>query len=263
MPTQDGQKLQLFIAKGAATKLNPAILAKWEEKISIMPHKQAFTILYGPSLEKSEKFAKIRDSLHLSISEEDAVVICCGTDVMRICKILGYLRNYMGEECGLRSAPHFSFLWVQKFPLFTRNENDLLESTHHPFTAPINEHLMLLKNGEKLEAIEAQHYDLVLNGVEIGGGSIRIHDSDLQRHVLENILKLDCAQLSHLLDALKYGAPPHGGFALGLDRFVAILNENGDPGASIRNVIAFPKASDGCCQMTGSPAMPSKELLER
>lgn len=148
--------------------------------------------------------------------------------------------------------------------MFTRNQTTgALESTHHPFTAPVPEHLERLKDGIDLERIEAQHYDLVLNGVEIGGGSIRIHNGEMQRHVLDRVLQLKSSHLAHFITALSYGAPPHGGFALGVDRYAAILNARGNTNVSIRSVIAFPKASSGRCLMTDSPETPSRELLDR
>jgi aspartyl-tRNA synthetase len=97
--------------------------------------------------------------------------------------------------------------------------------------------------------VRGQHYDLVLNGQEIGGGSIRIHDSDLQKYVLEDILKEDSSQLEYMLEALRCGCPPHGGIALGLDRLVAIMAK----AHSIRDVIAFPKSSEGRDLMSGAP----------
>uniref|UniRef100_A0A183BLM3 AA_TRNA_LIGASE_II domain-containing protein n=1 Tax=Globodera pallida TaxID=36090 RepID=A0A183BLM3_GLOPA len=162
------------------------------------------------------------------------------------------------------TAHRFDFVWVLNFPLFTRNETtNCWESSHHPFTAPIPEHLEQLRQGKDLGQIEAQHYDLVLNGVEIGGGSIRIHNAELQRHVMERILNLRTDELEHFLTALRHGAPPHGGFALGLDRFVALLNSGGESKCTIRDVMAFPKMSIGRCPMTNSPTPPSKELLKR
>jgi len=104
-----------------------------------------------------------------------------------------------------------------------------------------------------------QHYDLVLNGVELGGGSIRIHDSDIQKYVLETVLGEDPTDLKHLLDALGTGAPPHGGFAIGLDRYLAILLRT----KSIRDVIAFPKTSTGRDPMSDAPAPLTMELLKR
>lgn len=110
----------------------------------------------------------------------------------------------------------YEFLWIVDFPLFLRNnETDQLETAHHPFTAPHSNDMHLLESPDTLEQCRSQAYDLVLNGQEIGGGSIRIHDAILQRRILNDILKLDSDHLTHLIEALESGCPPHGGIALG------------------------------------------------
>lgn len=149
----------------------------------------------------------------------------------------------------LRDPALFSFLWVVDFPLFlTKEESPTeLESAHHPFTAPHSSDIHLLYT--EPEKVRGQHYDLVLNGSEIGGGSIRIHDAQLQSYILATLLKEDVKLLSHLLQALDYGAPPHGGIALGLDRLVCLIT--GAP--SIRDVIAFPKSYRGHDLMSNAP----------
>ena len=124
------------------------------------------------------------------------------------------------------SDNHYEFLWVIEFPLFTKSDDDknLLAkgrwaSTHHPFTAPYAQDLDLLDDTDSIHKIRGQHYDLVLNGIELGGGSVRIHDSDLQYNVFKNVLNLSDDEISrfdHLLSALKVGAPPHAGIALGM-----------------------------------------------
>ncbi|CAL1533576.1 unnamed protein product [Lymnaea stagnalis] len=145
----------------------------------------------------------------------------------------------------------YKFLWVDNFPLFLPKEDggEGLESAHHPFTAPHPEDLDLIYSNPEL--VRGQHYDLVLNGSEIGGGSIRIHNSKLQRYILNDILKEDCSGLEHLLHALDSGCPPHGGIALGsLDRLMAIMCGTD----SIRDVIAFPKISGGKDPLSNAPA---------
>lgn len=123
-----------------------------------------------------------------------------------------------------------------------------LESAHHPFTQPHPDDVDLVYT-EPLK-VRGLHYDLVLNGFEIGGGSIRIHDPELQLHILRDVLGEDTTNLSHLLEALACGCPPHGGIALGLDRLIAILCQAN----SIRDVIAFPKTGDGKDLMADAPA---------
>uniref|UniRef100_A0A7N8Y7Q9 Aspartyl-tRNA synthetase 2, mitochondrial n=1 Tax=Mastacembelus armatus TaxID=205130 RepID=A0A7N8Y7Q9_9TELE len=160
--------------------------------------------------------------------------------------LLGSVRLQCAELLGSHGFPFrdlsaFQFLWVVDFPLFLPKEDELeqLESAHHPFTAPVPEDTPLLYTDP--HKVRGQHYDLVLNGCEIGGGSIRIHKASEQLYVLENILKEDPSLLSHLLEALDSGAPPHGGIALGLDRLISIMVG----AASIRDVIAFPKSFRG------------------
>ncbi|KAK7095038.1 aspartate--tRNA ligase, mitochondrial-like [Littorina saxatilis] len=158
----------------------------------------------------------------------------------------------------VRDPLQMNFLWVLDFPLFLPREDggEGLESAHHPFTAPFAEDEALLNTHP--ERVRGQHYDLVLNGQEIGGGSIRIHDAHMQRYVIEDILKEDCSQLEHLLSALDSGCPPHGGIALGLDRLMAIICD----APSIRDVIAFPKSHDGKDPMSKAPANVSQSDLD-
>jgi len=183
---------------------------------------------------------------------------------------LGRLRLRLSESALARGdwvlpeGPHF--LWITEFPLFTRTDRDKdflaqgrWSSTHHPFTAPMWEDIDAMYNG-RLESVRGQHYDLVLNGVEIGGGSVRVHDPVMQEHIFTRILQLselEMASFGHLLDALKYGAPPHGGIALGFDRLMAILCKT----QSIRDVIAFPKTSVGTDLLFRSPAAVDKNVL--
>ena len=134
-------------------------------------------------------------------------------------------------------------------------------SSHHPFTAPVAEDIPLLKQDPK--KVRGQHYDIVVNGVELGGGSIRIHQPEVQKTVFEDILAIppDETQLrfGYMLEAFKYGAPPHGGIALGFDRLIAILCGS----QSIRDVIAFPKTAKGVDLMTSSPApVTSRQLRD-
>lgn len=130
---------------------------------------------------------------------------------------LELITNYTKREILPKLADdHFEFLWIVDFPLFTPNgETGVLETTHHPFTAPHPDDLHLLSLVNDYDQCRSLAYDLVLNGQEIGGGSIRIHDASLQRKILNDILKLNTEHLTHLIDALESGCPPHGGIALG------------------------------------------------
>lgn len=169
---------------------------------------------------------------------------------------LSDVRNSLAQDC-LRLDPNtYKFLWVTDFPLFEEVDG-ALESSHHPFTRPHPEDMQLLQS-DPIRA-RSEHYDLVLNGQEIAGGSIRIHEAELQRAILQDILKVDVSEISHLLEALRFGCPPHGGIAIGLDRLCAILTHS----SSIRDVIAFPKTSDGSDTMAGAPAFISQEEMDR
>src|SRR5213593_3696198 len=190
--------------------------------------------------------------------EEGDLILFAADQWLTACEILGKLRLYCAEilkEGGRLGIPaeRFDFLWVVDFPLLSFDkEQNRWYSSHHPFTAPVAEDISMLKTDPK--KVRGQHYDIVVNGVELGGGSIRIHQPDVQKTVFEEVLQIppDMVQLrfGYLLEAFRYGAPPHGGIALGFDRLVAILC--GTP--SIRDVIAFPKTAKGTDLMTDAPA---------
>jgi len=142
-------------------------------------------------------------------------------------------------------------LWMVDWPLLIWDEDDArFYAVHHPFTAPMDEDLHLLETDPK--SARSKQHDLVINGSEAGGGSVRIHREDVQQQMF-NVLGFTpeetYANFSHLMEAFKYGAPPHGGIALGLDRLAMILCQT----TNIRDVIAFPKQQDGSCPMTGAP----------
>eukprot|EP00075_Anas_platyrhynchos_P029862 XP_027319115.1 aspartate--tRNA ligase, mitochondrial isoform X1 [Anas platyrhynchos] len=198
----------------------------------------------------------------LNVQVDDVVLLAAG-EHKRVCSALGSLRLESAdllEAAGmmLRDPTAFHFLWVVDFPLFLPKEENPaeLESAHHPFTAPHPADTNLLYSDPT--KVRSQHYDLVLNGNEIGGGSIRIHNAEQQRFVLEKVLKEDSEVLSHLLEALEFGAPPHGGIALGLDRLISLIV--GAP--SIRDVIAFPKSFRGRDLMGNAPDYVTPEELE-
>jgi aspartyl-tRNA synthetase len=188
--------------------------------------------------------------------------------------ILGNLRNLIYAEAvnkGLLKLDWgYHFLWVTEFPMFTpdldksgdpgQGGKNGFSATHHPFTAPLTEEDFDLMATDPLRA-KADHYDLVLNGVELGGGSRRIHVAELQEYVFRYILRMSkhgIGRFSGLLDALRAGCPPHAGFALGFDRLVAMLSGT----ESVRDVIAFPKTMKGTDPMVKSPSFPEEGVLE-
>jgi aspartyl-tRNA synthetase len=197
--------------------------------------------------------------------EEGDLILFAADQWLTACEILGKIRLYCADVLkgqGRLKIPagQFNFLWVVDFPLLSFDkEQNRWYSSHHPFTAPVAEDLPLLVSDPK--KVRGQHYDVVVNGVELGGGSIRIHQPDVQKRIFEELLQIAPEEtklrFGYLLEAFRYGAPPHGGIALGFDRLCAILC--GTP--SIRDVIAFPKTAKGTCLMTDSPAAVSPRQL--
>ena len=209
---------------------------------------------------------KFFDSKDLSMWAK--ILVCKPGDLMlvisgqktEVYKQLSLLRLELANRLNLRNNKEFAPLWITDFPLFNWNEEkDGFDSVHHPFTAPKDEDLELLDKNPNL--VKSKAYDLVLNGNEIGGGSIRIHNENIQRKVFKILglsEKESNDQFGFLINSFKYGAPPHGGIAIGFDRLVAILNGN----ESIRDFIAFPKNNQGKDIMLNSPSSISKEQLE-
>ena len=190
--------------------------------------------------------------------EEGDLILFAADQWLTACEILGRIRLYAADlRCSQGkmsvSPDQFEFLWVVDFPLLSFDkEQDRWYSSHHPFTSPVPEDIEFLESDPR--KVRGQHYDIVVNGVELGGGSIRIHSPDLQKTIFEKVLELSPelvkARFGYMLEAFRFGAPPHGGIALGFDRLIAILCRT----SSIRDVIAFPKTAKGTDLMTDSPA---------
>jgi aspartyl-tRNA synthetase len=188
-------------------------------------------------------------------------IIFFGADEFNVAATaLGQVRLACGDLLGLRKSDELAFCWIHEFPLFEFSKEDKrLVSAHHPFTAPMSEDVALLDSNPR--AVRAKAYDLALNGSEIGGGSIRIHDAKEQSRIFEvlGISKEDASlRFGHLLHAFEYGAPPHGGIAWGIDRLVMIFRDE----PNIREVMAFPKDSKAKDLMMGAPSELPKEQIE-
>ncbi len=190
----------------------------------------------------------------------DLILILSGDDAMRTRKQLCELRLEMGRQLGLRDKNKFSCLWVVDFPMFEWSEQEgRLMAMHHPFTHPKDEDIPMLDTDPA--AVRADAYDMVINGVEVGGGSIRIHDSELQAKMFEILgftPEKAQEQFGFLMNAFKYGAPPHGGLAYGLDRWVSLFAGLD----SIRDCIAFPKNNSGRDVMLDAPAPLDQSQLD-
>jgi aspartyl-tRNA synthetase len=215
--------------------------------------------LHGPAA----KFLDGREAALLAAtgaSAGDLVLVVADADRHAAAEALGAVRLEMGERLGLRDPTVLAYVWVHRFPMYTWDaEGERWDATHNPFSAPVPEEVGLLDNDPG--AVHAQQYDLALNGWELGGGSVRIHQRPLLErsfalmgHSVEGMRN----QFGALLDALEYGAPPHGGIALGLDRWAALLADSDN----IREVMAFPKTQSGTDLMMGAPSPIAPEQLD-
>jgi len=281
-----GGALKAINAKGAAEKLSKEQLKKWEEWVKTefgakglayikWPAASAVSADSAPGTAHATPFAGwespivkfFTDAEKAALAERmgfaEGDVLFFGADKLEAaCEVLGRVRLRCADLLGLIDDTKLNFLWVVDFPLlaFSPEDNHWV-AVHHPFTRPKADDVAALEAGE-FAKVRAVAYDVVLNGVELGGGSIRIHERDLQAKMFE-VLGVDAEaqqiKFGHLLKAFSFGAPPHGGIALGLDRLVMLIAG----AASIREVIAFPKNNRGVDLMTHSPVeVDFKQLRE-
>lgn len=266
----EGSAVKAMNARGLADATQGEMKALEESAKALGAKGLAFIRVTGgewksPILKFLSEDEKATLASKLDIQEGD-MIFFAADKWERACSILGRVRTDCArllQERGRLSIPtdQFNFLWVIDFPLMTYDEEQgRFVATHHPFTAPVAEDIPLLDSNP--HAVRGQHYDCVLNGWEIGGGSIRIHQPDLQKKVFEDVLKIPAdmveSRFGYMLKAFSYGAPPHGGIAFGVERLAAILTaRNG-----IRDVIAFPKTQKGQDLMANAPSEATPRQLK-
>jgi aspartyl-tRNA synthetase len=212
-----------------------------------------------PTWSTTTKFLSEKELAHFR-SDPATTVLFGADEPAMVARVLGALRLHLGRELGLIDREVWCFLWVTDFPLLEWDEDEgRWTAVHHPFTRPTDETVALVDTDPG--AARAVAYDLVVNGIEIAGGSFRIHEPDLQRKIFDRLeLSPDeqRAKFGFLLDALAMGAPPHGGIASGIDRLaMALLDE-----PYIRDTVAFPKNQAGVDPMTGAPTPVPQEILD-
>ena len=214
------------------------------------------------SFAKFMKEEEIEALIHAAGAEKGDLILFGADKFKLVSETMGALRCHLAKQLDLIDRSRFEFLWIVEFPQFEWSEEEnRFQAMHHPFTMPMEEDLSWLEPGKDLSKIRAKAYDIVLNGAEIGGGSVRIHQSDIQEKMFQCLgftKEQASEQFSFLLNAFRYGVPPHAGLAYGLDRVVMMMLGLD----SIRDVIAFPKVKDSSDLMTQAPGEVSAAQLE-
>lgn len=203
---------------------------------------------------------KIQEFMKQAGAEKGDLILFCADQEKTVCDALGNVRLSLGRQLNLIDPDRHEFLWVTEFPMFEYSEEEgRFMAMHHPFTMPFEEDLPYLFSDPG--RVRAKAYDMVLDGVEIGGGSIRIHRRDIQEQVFQALgftLEEALERFGFFVEAFSYGAPPHGGLAFGLDRLIMLMSGS----ESIREVIAFPKVKDASCLMSEAPSRVDSQQLE-
>ncbi len=260
----DGE-IKAIVAKGAAEQYTRKDMDALTEFVNIYGAKGLAWVkvvedgLTGP-IGRFFEAENVETLLTLTGAEAGDLVMFVADKPNVVAQSLGALRVKLAKELGLIDETKLNFLWVTDWPLLEYDEDaKRYVAAHHPFTSP--KEADIAKLGTALEEAEANAYDIVLNGYELGGGSIRIHDGELQEKMFEVLgftKEQAQEQFGFLLDAFKYGAPPHGGIALGLDRLVMLLTNR----TNLRDTIAFPKTASATCLLTNAPGEVSDKQLE-
>jgi len=261
----NGGQVKAILVKGGADKYSRKNIEAYQEYIKRFGAKGLAWTKYNDN-ELTGGVAKfIKDQEAALVEklglENDDLLLFVAANKKIVADSLGYLRKAIAKEQHLYDPNEFAFTWVVNWPLFEYDEGiQRWTAAHHPFTMPNEEDVHYLDDGEDPHKAYAQSYDIVLNGYELGGGSIRIHDYKIQEKMLKALdftKEKAYEQFGFLLDALQYGCPPHGGLAIGLDRFAMLLSQKDN----IRDVIAFPKNSNASEPMTHAPLEVSEQQL--
>ncbi|AYE38266.1 aspartate--tRNA ligase [Companilactobacillus zhachilii] len=262
----NGGQVKAIVVKGGADKYSRKNIEAYQEYIKRFGAKGlAWTKFNDNELAGGvAKFIKPQEAAlveRLGLENDDLLLFVADNKKV-VADSLGYLRKAIAKEQHLYDPNEFAFIWVVNWPLFEYDEGiQRWTAAHHPFTMPNEEDVYYLNEGEDPHKAYAQSYDIVLNGYELGGGSIRIHDYKIQEKMLRALdftKEKAYEQFGFLLDALQYGCPPHGGLAIGLDRFAMLLSGKDN----IRDVIAFPKNSNATEPMTHAPLEVAKQQLD-
>ena len=262
----NGGQVKAIVVKGGADKYSRKNIEAYQEYIKRFGAKGLAWTKYNDNELAGgvAKFIKPQEAAlveRLGLENDDLLLFVADKKKV-VADALGYLRKAIAKEQHLYDPNEFAFIWVVNWPLFEYDEGiQRWTAAHHPFTMPNEEDIHYLNDGEDPHKAYAQSYDIVLNGYELGGGSIRIHDYKIQEKMLKALdftKEKAYEQFGFLLDALQYGCPPHGGLAIGLDRFAMLLSGKDN----IRDVIAFPKNSNATEPMTHAPLEVAKLQLD-